>query len=153
MSLEGNIILKHLGKFNESLKDELVRKNINDTNNAMDSLREEQKDEKTFQSIGSDYVEFLDRGRRPGSFAPVANIQDWVKSKLGITDEIQMKQIAFLVNRKIAKEGTAIFKNNSKGLEIDEKIPKFREKLVDELKNFAVVDVKKKLDLFKTKSL
>ena len=149
MSLEGNIILKHLDDFNQSIKDTLVRKGISDTGSAAASLKTKQDGNK-YQSVGNDYIEVLDKGRGPGKFAPPIDIQAWVMSKLGITGVPELKQVAYAVNLKIKQEGTAIYKDNSKGLEIDDKIARFTEPLVKDLQVFAVADIKKKLDKFKS---
>lgn len=153
MSLVANLILKNLDEFNQMIKDEMVRKGINDTKEASNSLKSVQKDDKTFQSVGVDYIEILDKGRSPGKFAPVDNIQEWVRSKLGITDDREIRSVAYLVNRKIAREGTGIYRNNSKGLEIDSLIEEFTKKLVKELQVFAVADVKKQLNFFSSQKI
>lgn len=152
-TLEAQIIEKNLNEFNQSIRDEFIRKRINDTGEASDSLRIVSRGENTFASVGSDYIEVLDKGRGAGKFAPVQNIQDWVRTKLGITDDKEVKQIAFLVNRKIKNEGTAIFKDNSKGLEIDAKIEVLNNNLVEDLRVFAIADVKKQLNLFQSQRL
>lgn len=57
--------------------------------------------------VGSplNYAQPVDLGTRP-HFPPVAALMDWVKLKLGITDEKEARSVAFLVARKISKEGT-----------------------------------------------
>ena len=153
MELVANIILNNIDEFNQMIKDELVRKGINNTKNASNSLKSIQKDEKTFQSVGSDYIEILDQGRSPGKFAPVDSIQEWVKTKLGITDSREIRSIAYLVNRKIAIEGTTIYRNKSKGLELDVLIAEFTKKLIKDLTVFAIADVKKELNFFSSQKI
>jgi len=60
----------------------------------------------------------LEHGRRPGKFPPVTNIRDWVRSKLGI-EENKVNSIAYLIGRKIANDGTEVYKDISKGIELD----------------------------------
>ena len=52
-----------------------------------------------------EYGIFLDRGRSPGKFAPPPAIQAWVKRKGIETDPRKIKSVAFLINRKIFREG------------------------------------------------
>lgn len=52
------------------------------------------------------YVEFVEHGRRPGKFPPVDPIRKWVRRVLGITGASQIRSVAFLVARKIARNGT-----------------------------------------------
>lgn len=55
---------------------------------------------------------YVENGRRPGKFPPIANILDWVKTKPQLArpnrldrKELAPKQLAFLVARKIATKG------------------------------------------------
>jgi hypothetical protein len=50
-------------------------------------------------------------GRGSGGFPPIEPLTDWVKVKIE-PDEKKAKAIAFLIGRKIAREGTERFKNN-----------------------------------------
>ena len=71
---------------------------------------------------GADYWAFLidGSGRAPGLFPPVDNILDWVRDK-GINFGGTEKQTAFLVGRKIAREGTGIYQGKP-GVKIREAI-------------------------------
>jgi hypothetical protein len=57
--------------------------------------------------VGSslNYVQPVDLGTKP-HFPPVEALIDWVRTKLGITNEKEARGVAFLVARKIAREGT-----------------------------------------------
>jgi len=50
-------------------------------------------------------------GRGSGGFPPIYPLIDWVQVKIE-PDEKKAKAIAFLIGRKIAREGTERFKNN-----------------------------------------
>jgi hypothetical protein len=52
------------------------------------------------------YAEFVEHGRRPGKFPPVEPIRTWVRRVLGITGAAKIRSVAFLVARKIARNGT-----------------------------------------------
>ncbi|OFW08660.1 MAG: hypothetical protein A3H27_18595 [Acidobacteria bacterium RIFCSPLOWO2_02_FULL_59_13] len=51
------------------------------------------------------YGLFVEVGTRP-HFPPPAALLGWVQSRLGISNDRQARQVAFLIARKIAREGT-----------------------------------------------
>lgn len=52
-----------------------------------------------------EYFYYVNYGRKPGSWAPVDAIQDWVIDK-GITNNAEdVRSIAYLINRKIFEKG------------------------------------------------
>ena len=54
---------------------------------------------------GLNYSQQLETGRRAGKFPPISSIEDWIRQK-GITPiEISISSLAFLIARKIAREG------------------------------------------------
>lgn len=57
--------------------------------------------------VGStlNYVQPVDLGTRP-HFPPVEALIDWVRTKLGVASDKQARGIAFLIARKIARQGT-----------------------------------------------
>jgi hypothetical protein len=77
-----------------------------------------------------EYGEALESGRSPGKFPPPEPIQAWVEKKLGLSGK-EAKAVAFLVARKIAKQGTkgahmyeqTLEKNKERVISILEKIP------------------------------
>lgn len=58
--------------------------------------------------LGVDYGQQLELGRRSGKFPPINDIKQWIEDK-GIASrlngEITTSQLAFLIARKIAREG------------------------------------------------
>ncbi len=48
---------------------------------------------------------YVDQGRRPGKFPPPDAIKKWMKDKNIHSDSMTDDQLAFLIGRKIAKEG------------------------------------------------
>ena len=58
----------------------------------------------TIVVFANDYAIYVNDGRKPGKYAPVDAIRDWVDDKLGLYFS-EGDQVAFLVNRKIFKEG------------------------------------------------
>ncbi len=122
--LIGNTV-KLVSDFNNEIKNDLSSKNIDNTGEASNSIRievSETKEKINITSKGIDYLYYLDQGRAPGKFPPVDKIYDWVINK-------PVDINPYLVGRKIAKEGTAIFRNRSKGIMLHEK----RRELLDEI--------------------
>jgi hypothetical protein len=52
------------------------------------------------------YAPIVERGRQPGKFPPPGPIQLWVRRILGVENPKEIRAIAFLVARKIARFGT-----------------------------------------------
>ena len=146
-----NPVFKALEDFNQSIRDDIFSKGINDTGDAANSLRVVEIDNSHWQSVGSDYIEILDRGRGPGKGIPVDTLNDWIKRKMGITDDKEMKRVAFFIQRKAKNEGNAIFRGEKEGLNIDDKIETLKEKLMPELAAFEKAEVIKHLNKFKLK--
>lgn len=64
---------------------------------------------------GAKYTEQLQYGRKPGAFPPVNAIERWIAHKR-ITSDIPVRSLAFLIARKISKEGTRYFKQGGTDL-------------------------------------
>jgi len=88
------------------------------------SIESSKRNEASF--IGPAHLVFLNRGRGPGKFPPIQNIQDWIQNKPGFTldPDVKIEAVAFLIARKIAREGTEIFKDKTKGLEFQKILEK-----------------------------
>lgn len=58
--------------------------------------------------MGENYAEQLEFGRKAGKFPPVSLIEQWIKDKgiaSRISNDISISSLAFLIARKIAREG------------------------------------------------
>jgi hypothetical protein len=64
---------------------------------------------------GLHYWYFLVNGRRPGKRPPIDSILGWLEKK-GITADIPLRSLAFLIARKIGRLGTDIFLGKRPGL-------------------------------------
>jgi len=118
---------KLVEQFNQSIRDDLSSKGIDNTQEAANSMRIEVNERKnSVTSYGIFYMYYLDKGRAPGRFPPVDVITEWAVNK-------PVEISPYLIGRKIAREGTEIFKNSSKGIELDKK----RKALLDELNREA----------------
>lgn len=142
-------VIKEVEKFNDSIRDTLNSKDISDTKEAANSLFVEHG--KDFvQSIGIFYLEFLDTGRAPGKFPPRKPIENWVESKLGISSsDPAFDGVVYVISKKIADLGTTIFRNNSKGIELDKKIVTLRKSLNEVLRESTIATIRQGLDRFK----
>lgn len=141
--------IKEVEKFNDSIKDALNTKRISDTGEAARSLFVEHGAD-FVRSIGIFYLEFLDTGRGPGKFPPRRPIERWVESKLGISpSDSEFDGVVYVISKKIADLGTAIFRNNSKGIELNKKIVTLRKNLNEALRESTVFTIKQRLDRFK----
>lgn len=49
---------------------------------------------------------YVEHGRGPGKFPPRAPIELWVRRKMGVADDAEVRAVAFLVARAIARRGT-----------------------------------------------
>lgn len=149
MRPEIKAIIKEVERFNDSIKEALDSKNISNTREAANSLYIDYGSD-FVRSIGIFYLEFLDTGRGPGKFPPKKPIEEWVKSKLGKTEsDSDFNGIVFVIQRKIAKIGTTIFLNNSRGIELDKKIVTLRKAVTEEVSKSVKVQILQKLDRFK----
>jgi hypothetical protein len=110
--------LQEMGdEFVKRLKEQFDKKGLNDTGKGQDSLEATTKENKLL-IWGLARVLFLEYGRKPGTFPPVDVIQEWVERKLNVGPE-ESKGVAFVIARKIANEGTNIFRDKAKGLQVE----------------------------------
>ena len=123
-----------LNSLRDRIKETLAAKNLDNTGEAGMSL-----EVRGAELWGAEYLYYLDHGRGPGKFPPVDNIIAWVRSKLGIEDS-EAKQVAFLVGRKISKEGTGIWRNKAKGIQLDELIAEVLDELDSEIGDAAKME-------------
>lgn len=134
MSYE-TLTAKHLNNLKEKIKSTLAEKNIDNSGEASLSL-----EVKESQLLGNHYIYYLNQGRGPGKFPP--SMMGWIRDKLGLHG-VEAKQVDFLVRRKIAREGTEIFKNKSKGLEFDKLVDDMLDEIIKELPNEVAVEALK----------
>lgn len=100
-----------LSKEFEALKNDLIRaydaKGMRASGKFADSL-EVRVEGLTAQLWGEDYAQQLETGRKSGKFPPIDAIKKWIEEK-GIANRIQgeisVSSLAFLIARKISREG------------------------------------------------
>lgn len=109
------ILDEYCEEFQKEYKDKLEADDKRATGALIDNLYSEIKVSGTTISVVlyvADYYRWVENGRNPGKFPPIAKIEKWIKDKPVIPREINgklptEKQLAFLIGRKIANEGIA----------------------------------------------
>ena len=134
-------------KFNDSIIEALDSKNITNTGEAARSLRVEAGNDYV-RSYGIFYLEFLDTGRGPGKPPLFHKILEWAMQRTRQTKS-ECWGLAVYVTDKIARLGTEIFRNNSKGIELSKKIVNLQENINNEVTKDVKYTLTQKLDYFK----
>ncbi len=109
-------VLKQYGEvFIENAKERLAQNNSNATYTLSDSMKlssVEITDDYFSVTIEiEDYWKYVEEGRGPGKYPPVEKIEEWVERKPVQPQSINgdtpsVKQLSFLIARKIAERGT-----------------------------------------------
>ena len=128
---------KHLRRLSDKIKDVMSAKGLDNTGGTANSLEVNQT-----QLLADGNIYFLDQGRAPGTFPPVVKMIEYVMTKLGVTGS-EIKGAAFLVGRKIKREGTEIYKDKSKGIELDSLVDDMLDGLMEELPNEVAAEALK----------
>ncbi len=121
----------------QGIKDSFDDKRLNDTGEGKNSISY-QVAGNTLIIEGLARVLFLEFGRKAGQMPPIEPIQEWAERKLGVSSD-ESKGIAFAIAKKIAKEGTNIFTDRAKGLQI--------ELTIDMMNNILLEEITKSLSL------
>lgn len=132
---------KVIDEFNDKLTSK-AKKNLSDSKASgrlESSLKITDKDSKgNFEIIieMEDYGTYVDEGRKPGKGIPVNDLKKWIKekgitlkTKSQLTQEQKINSLAFIINRKIKKEG--IDPTNFLQNALDELTPKFADDVAD----------------------
>lgn len=88
------------------------------------SSLEHKEDDTGGQLLGADYIKYLIFGRSPGGFPPPDKMLDFVKSNPEIYASAQQqfaniteKGLAFLIGRKLARDGSDIYQGKKQGID------------------------------------
>lgn len=114
----------------KGIKQSFSDKDLNDTRSAVNSLSYTVKGNSLIIE-GIARVLFLEFGRSGGTMPPIDKLQGWVERKLGVAPE-ESRSVAFAVAKKIEKEGTNIFTDRSKGLQIEITLEMINKKFLEE---------------------
>ena len=81
---------------------------------------------------GTNYTQYIVKGRPSGKRPPISPLEDWAKAKLGLQGK-EALNVAFAVSNKIAREGTETYQQGGNDL-IDSVITQQRiNKMYDNL--------------------
>ena len=89
--------------------------------------------------LGEHYTEQLVNGREPGKFPPIAAIRQWIIDKpIHFVGKISISSLAFLIARKIAREGTQYFQQG--GTDLIEAVitPERIQGIIDQVTEFYI---------------
>jgi hypothetical protein len=92
----------------KSLIQEMRRTKSIATGDLINSLNieiEKTSDGAIISLASNDYITFIEKGRKRGKYAPVKDLERWVRAKGIASDQKKVTSIAFAINNKIKKEG------------------------------------------------
>jgi hypothetical protein len=117
---------------------------VNATENLADSVRYDIKDN-VLRVYALDYIYYIKHGRKPGKKPPLKAIEDWIDAK-GLIYDISKRSLAFLIQRKIAEEGTTIYQQGGTKLLEDvlnsDVVGKFKSDLVLRINSILIAEMK-----------
>lgn len=93
----------------------------------------------TLIMLGAFHSQFMEHGREPGKFPPRKVIEDWIDTKTSLPAIFREKksQFAFLIARKIAKEGIKVPNQFNQGEVVSSVVNDFLandlQEMIDEL--------------------
>jgi len=89
--------------------------------------------------LGNDYTEQLQQGRRPGKYPNIKSIEEWIINKpIALEEGMKVSTLAFLIARKIAKEGTKYFQQGGTDLVDAVVTPQRIQKIIDQVSEFQI---------------
>jgi hypothetical protein len=94
---------------------------------------------------GRKYTEQLVYGRMPGAMPPIAPLERWAQVKLGLQGS-QAKSAAFAIAKKIAREGTNIYKDGGTDLLEILETPEVQKKITQRFQGLITTKVKLMLE-------
>lgn len=95
-----------------------------------------------------DYWKYVEYGRKPGKHPPIDPIEEWIKVKPIIPDSRTgkiptTKQLAYLISRKIGREGTKgqyPLKQTLESSEAESIINSIKQEIIRQIRNYIIED-------------
>jgi len=142
--LTSEIISLYLKAVTEAIKADALAK---DQKIPVSSFRIE-VDEKGGRLYAADYFKYIVEGRGPGKAPPPDKMEEWLRKNLhvldsarDIYDKISLKSLAFLIGRKIAKEGTDVFQGKKQKIDIPGSITVPMDEFLQQLAYWKALNV------------
>jgi len=85
-----------------------------------------------------DYTEYLEDGRKPGKFPPIDKIKQWIIDKPIAYSDISLSSLAFLIARKISKEGWKRKDHGGVNLVSEVITPARVQEIIDKVSDFQI---------------
>lgn len=117
-------------KYMESLKQKLIAKydelGLRASGKFAEELEYEVKGNK-LRMTGASHSWFMENGRKSGGFPPIKAIEEWIEVKQNLPSEFKenKRQFAFIIARKIAKEGIKVPNKYNEGDVISDVVESF----------------------------
>lgn len=83
--------------------------------------------------FGKGYWLFQKTGRGPGKASPVDAIEQWIKDKGLTSDKGTVRDFAFAISRKHAKEGSDIYRGRRPGINVQDELLEARKELMKDV--------------------
>lgn len=129
------IMLDEFTRSMSDLKERHIALGMKASGQFIDSLEVVQRGDRV-SLLGVDYTYYLVNGRKAGKFPPIATIKKWIVDKgiaSRIRGEISVSSLAFLIARKIAREGTEYFKKGGTDLVSSVFTPERIQEIIDKV--------------------
>lgn len=140
-----NILAEYGQEISERLRDDIRNKRVtrygavNATGALAFSVRYEVND-KGLTVYAAEYMEEVNRGRKPGKFPNIQDIKDWIDDK-GLSYDIPIDSLAYLIARKIAKFGTVAYQQGGTDLVEDIITPAYVEEIRQDIGEAIVKEI------------
>ena len=127
-------------KYLDRLKEKLIAKydelGLRASGKYADELESEIQED-TLIMKGANHSEFMEFGRNSGKFPPINVIENWIEIKQGLPSIFKenKKKYAFIIARKIAREGIKVPNQFNKGDVISDVINSFLANDIEEMIN------------------
>lgn len=110
------IYTRYLERFRKALIENYDALGLRASGEFADSLEYDIKKNK-LTLWGALHSIFMEKGRGPGGFPPLKNIEEWIEVKRGLPPIFleKKKQFAFIIARKIAEEGIQVPNEHNTG--------------------------------------
>jgi len=120
-------------------------KGIRSSGASAKSIRTEAKPT-TGTVVGAKYFFQQKHGRKPGKFPTVEDIINWIRAKGIQPNDISERSLAFIIARKIAKQGTDIYQRKRPALDpgekIQQRVAEFSRQVAKELRKQVIATFK-----------